>query len=200
MPTGITAPVQSGEVADLRTFLLRVARQFGAFVAQRDDPTEDEPRVDPPGTWYRERLVEAEGDLARLQGLTGSEVEEACRLDHEERQAKHLERIEQDAQTRLRYETMIAKVNAWTPAEGQDGVKQYALEQLQDSLKFDTFNDLDSLAPGPALPPTDWLTERVGFAEAEVARLKTYIENETALYHERKAWSEAFYASIPEEG
>jgi hypothetical protein len=46
MPTGYTAPVQSGEIVELEDFILLCARAFGACVMQRDEPMKSLPKIE----------------------------------------------------------------------------------------------------------------------------------------------------------
>jgi hypothetical protein len=132
MPTGYTYPVQDGTITTLRDFALRCA---GAFVRGDDDQLPVELKVSP---YHAERLVEAEAELAKLLNMTDSEADEQAHTAY----LKALEAYEKSevdrAAINARYESMLAKVEAWEcPSPDHKVFHEFMKQQLRDSHKWD---------------------------------------------------------------
>lgn len=79
MPTGYTAPVVDGEVTELKEFVWRCARAFGALVYLRDDPlTNERPKSVTGGhdseKYHVENLDKDQSKLVFWQNASEEEV------------------------------------------------------------------------------------------------------------------------------
>lgn len=198
MPTGYTAEVADGKVADFRTFALICARQFGACVTQRDDPMSEPPKHREPPDCNARSLEQGRARLAELNAMT---LEDAAR----EREAKYQAALASDAEyaarkdeTRRRYEAMLAKVEAWkAPTADHVQMRQFMLDQLTESIRFDstTYNSASSIERDPAT----WLENQKEWTRTSIDRDAVEVEKENRRCAESNAWIDALYASLPVE-
>lgn len=198
MPTGNTAPVLDGEVTELRDYLLIIGKNFGAFITQREESGPAKLLAETE-SYYVKRLSELNAELDALLFMTDGEAVEACREDFKCQMTSHEKRIAEDQRTRDRYNSMIEKVEAWEPAEGQESVKEYALAQLRESLDFDTFKNIDDYKPQPVEDVAEWHGERVASVRQSLVRATQHLADDEKRDRERRDWSDKFFASLPKE-
>lgn len=136
MPTGYTAPVEDGEITELKDFAANCARAFGAFIHQRDDGstvalTYPEPPTDDD---YEHRgLVEAR---EKLKNWLKSSEEDKYREWSEaeaEREKNRQESEARNAELNARYDAMLAQVEAVAVPEELQNFKDFMVEQLEMS-------------------------------------------------------------------
>ena len=140
MPTGYTAGVYDGDVTELRDFAMRLARGMGALITMRDDPHDAPiPEKFEPSNWYADKLDVARSKHAKLTAMTEDECEAEAEVFYLAKCEGEASRAEKAKSVRARYQAMIAKVEAWEGAP--EGIKEFALQQLRDGLKFDAPED-----------------------------------------------------------
>jgi len=139
MPTGYTAPVQSGEITEFKDFALQCARAFGALVMMRDEPMDAKiPDAFEPSDYHTRRLAEAKAELERLRSLTPEQIEAEAEKAWQTELDYHNKRVAETALQRKRYEDMLAKVEAWVPpTPDHTGLKEFMASQLRESIEFD---------------------------------------------------------------
>lgn len=195
MPSAYTAPVADGTITDLRTFALRCARGMGACVTMRDVPLETPPpdRFEPRG-YEADRLAKLEAERAALLALTPEQAQAdkakaAYDLDREQARERH-------AATKANYEAMIAKVEAWEGAP--EGVKEFALEQLREGLRFDCGGDFTFWRHPPAPGGAEWRDGKLAELAEEIVRAtRARLEEEERTRH-RNEWIAQLHASLGE--
>ncbi len=196
MPTGYTHRVQSGETTSLREFALTCARGMGALIMMRDEPL-DAPvpeRFEPDTKYYSDRLAEAEAKLAQLQAMSSAEREAAAAAHKSAAEARNAKRVAENDQQRRRYEDMIAKVQAWQGAP--EGLKEFMLEQLVYSMKFDVS---DEPYQEKILSAAEWYAAEVRNATNAIANATQNIAGEITRTEGRNAWLAKLHASLPAE-
>ena len=196
MPTGYTAPVQDGTITELRPFVLRCARAFGALILMRDEAMDAPiPERFAPRTDYHDRAIEAAQDTLReLPKLTSRECDHRAQVELETALAKHVEsERERDAQER-RYKAMLAKVEEWKPAPECAELKTYMVKQLRESIDFDCGHRRE--AP-TRLPGTRWRDAKLAMAERDIEYHTAERVKEIVRTERRNAWLAALRASLP---
>ena len=197
MPTGYTADVADGKVADFRTFALRCARAFGATVMQRDDPSDDPPKHRKETDYHVKALAGAQAAFVRFSAMT---LTEAAEFMAAERAAADVSRSAYRAQTaeqRARYEAMLTAVEAWEPPTADHAeMQKFMREQLTGSIANDC-SDFEWPPIQPEQSPAEWLTAKRKKAAEDIR----YRADEQAKEIERcataNAWIDALYASLP---
>lgn len=168
MPTGYTACVGDGEITEFAPFALRCARAFGVAITMRDDPMDVPiPETFKPDTRYHdERIATTTALLAELGKLTGRECEHRAQVERTAALTSEEGYRQKRADTRARYEAMLAKVDAWdAPAEWSE-LKVFMLKQLRESINFDC---RDYSTDHPRLTGEEWKAKTITKANRDLA-------------------------------
>jgi len=197
MPTGYTAGVADGQITTLRDFAMLCARGMGALITMRDEPL-DAPipeKLEANPGYYGAELAKWQALASELPSLDDEECEQRAQEDYRRNMAWRTEAIERRNAERQRYETMLAEVEAWEC--GAEGLKQFMLDQLRESIRFDCSSDYMRDAPERALTGPEWREKMT----AEAARMVARYAEEVAKEHERtagrNAWLKALRDSLP---
>ena len=144
MPTGLTAPICEGrEDYTFEKFAMRCARGFGALIALRDEPLDVEIDLDKhfqPSDYYKKALKRAQ--KAYQDFIDNPPTEEVLSAQYDEYVERHKrgfqEEVKESETVRQRYMAMLLRVNDWVPpTEEHQGLKDYMVKQIQDSIDFD---------------------------------------------------------------
>jgi len=139
MPTGYTAGVQNGTVADFKTFAMQCARAFGALIDMRDSPADAPiPEEQKPSEYHVEAIAKAEGNLAELRNMGLEERAAAWRAARTAAELRRDEYRAERVQQEERYRAMLAEARAWSPPTAEhQGLKDFMVKQLSESIEFD---------------------------------------------------------------
>ncbi|MBC6695274.1 hypothetical protein H9L25_00585 [Terrisporobacter mayombei] len=138
MPTGYTCKVQDGSVVELKDYILNCARQFGALVHMREDGKNAEIRYREVSDYHLNELNKAYARLEEIKKMTDKEIQRKIDQNYEEN-IKSIDRMLKNKEdSKKKYLAMIEKVNEWIPpTENHENLKEFAIKQLQDSIKWD---------------------------------------------------------------
>lgn len=201
MPTGYTADIVDGTITDLPDFLTQIARAF--VMDLRDEPS-DTPiprvsRVQAHGIqWSGERYKETLDEIHRLNGLTASQLDAEAKADFDKETANWERRMAGKRQARERCDQMLARVAQWDAPPRMQGMKDFAIEQLEQTREFDgclpdpksEFDRKPELLDGQA-----WFEAKMN----ELQHSAQYHAKEKAGAEDRyRDWS-AFYSTIVDE-
>lgn len=194
MPTGYTAGVADGTLSDFRTFALQCARNFGATIMQRDEPTESLPRLREVSPFYAKERARAEARVAALRAMTPDEAERAAAAEYAQRTKEAQEFTARTAETRARYEAMLHAAEAWTPpTKEHEGLKTFMLDQLRESINFDCRGPWD--AP-QRLGGRAWFKRERERADRALVYAVEAEADEVRRVTESNAWITALYESL----
>lgn len=136
MPTGYTADIYEGKNVSFSDFALLCARAFGACIEQRDDDANDKPKLiekNDKDNYNIKRLEEAK----MWKKPTKAEFDDYVK----KQTAYYNEQIDKQNKLKASYQQMLDKANDWTPPTSEhEGLKQFMIDQLSESLKFDCGN------------------------------------------------------------
>jgi hypothetical protein len=196
MPTGYTADVADGKVTDFRTFALRCARQFGATIMQRDNPMDEPPKLREESPYYVESVERDEARVAFLDALTAEEAEREAAKEFDRAMASHRKYEGERTETRNRYNAMLAEVVQWTPPTPEhQGLKDFMLQQLHESIKF----DCGPLWGAPErMSGAEWLAAEKERAARSLARSRESLREERERVKGANEWIAALYDALPE--
>jgi hypothetical protein len=189
MPTGYTADVQDGKVTSFKQFALNCARAFGALITMRDDPADAPiPEALVPGEYYLTSVQQDEIKLGRLLTMTEDEVSTEATKAHvasvQYREEYALRKVEQ----RKRYESMLAKAEAWEPPSPEHvGMKKFMVDQLRESIKFDCGSDYQPTVE-PLLSGADWRLQQIARAKESLERSRASLREEEERVRNRNTW------------
>lgn len=198
MPTGYTADVQSGKVTEFSDFALQCARAMGACVSQRDDG-DGPPKLEGRAGRYEDRVKEATREKDKLNAMSMSEVIEEFTKESEAEIKRCNEGIEKKRRQEERYESMIAKVEAWIPPSSEHvGLKEFMLSQLRDSLEFDCSGSYyaDALRDLESRTPEDWLEQQKEAVNRNLEHYTNLLKEESERVEGRNLWKTQLFESL----
>lgn len=201
MPTGYTYKISDGKCDSLREYAMDCIRALGVCITMRDDPADAPlPISFEPTFYYKEQGEQAKIDLAKVQGLT---LEDAVSLSEEAREetiAHNQKHRAEQAATKARYLSMLAKTLAWDCKV--DGLKSFMISQLNESISFDCLKDeaLDRYYPlnPPKLTAEEWLAKEVKSAQEKVDYYGDLYEKEISRTAEKNDYLARFWECLPE--
>ena len=146
MPTGYTAPVEDGEITDLKTFALQCARAFGVAIEQRDEPMENPIRplnFDDDGTvqYYSGVLQKSIDELRYLNSLNVKDREAVFNTYVAESEQKAMDSKIDYVNRVGRYSDMLDKVKCWDVSKYNSelltNLKKFMIDQLNIGMPSD---------------------------------------------------------------
>lgn len=194
MPTGYTAPIADG--ISFEKFLLSCAREFGALIMMRDDPSDTPiPERFEASDYDQRELKRLREEMTRLDGMSHADAEDAARLDYNAQMERRAQYIRDKHALRAKYAAMLAQAKDWTPpTPDHQGLKDFMVKQIEESIDFDC-NVYPEDAPRQKAGE-DWLSEQIietrrwiAYHEAEHAKKVERTEN-------RNAWVKALRDSL----
>lgn len=195
MPSAYTAPVNDGTVTELRDYALLCARAFGALIDLRDDRLAPAPRQIPAMSIYHaDRLSEANARLERLQTMTDDDKIVAAAAANAKLVQMRQEAVDKNTAILNRYNAMLAKVMEW---EGPTELRQFMIEQLVESRKFDVSDNPTRFYAEPQEPDA-WYADEIAEATKDVARHTKGLAEDTERHAERQAWLDRLWAALPD--
>lgn len=137
MPTGYTACIEDG--ATFEQFVWGCARGMGACVMMRDDAWDKPiPEAFEPSTFYKDKVKEAEDEIAYLNGLPDEAITERQVADNAEIREKNNHYRLKHEENKRRYKAIKDKIMDWhPPTADHEGLKEFMLEQIEVSTRGD---------------------------------------------------------------
>lgn len=137
MPTGYTAAIKDG--VTFEAFAMGCARAMGACISMRDEPSNAEiPEVFEPSGYNGEALKDTQAELEVISSLTPQEAEGKARAEYDKEVARRQESRRKDEALQVKYEAMLADVEAWEPPTTDHiGLKEFMRDQITESIRFD---------------------------------------------------------------
>jgi hypothetical protein len=198
MPTGYTAPIADGMTFE--QFALGCARAFGALVTMRDEPNDAPiPERFEPSDYHQKKLQETQAELDRINAMSAVELTECAFADHRAEVQTCNDYIAKEAALLGKYEAMLAKVNAWAPPTSDHvGMKDFMVEQITSSIKFDcgsTYWHKQIAALGDPTPDA-WKSKRIAKLQRDLAYHEDEHRKEVERAHMRTQWIKALRDSL----
>lgn len=196
MPTGYTAGVESGEVTDLRDYMLICARAFGALISMRDDPM-DAPipeKLEASTRYYDEQIAAVTAEIALLSSMTADEALTASLAANDDARRRHREYEAADQLHLDRHLAMAEKVKAWEPPSPEHAeYKAFMLQQLEVSSRW-----LGTKREIPPMPiGEEWRKQRLVDLGESLARARKNRAEEIERTAQRQKWLDNLRGSLP---
>jgi len=195
MPTGYTYEVKDGNVTEFREFALRCARAMGAGVTQRDEDSGSQIKLRKVDEYYLDRVEVCSEDIetAERQGddywakLQEESIAKAT--------AYRQEYVAERDRTRSRYESMLEQARSWEPpTEEHRGLKDFMIQQLEDSIEFDCGSYEPSVPE--ALPVSEYRKQELGRMSEELSSALKRLAEETERVRSQNEWVLALRDSL----
>lgn len=199
MPTGYTSDVQNGKISTLRDFALQCARGMGALITMRDEPWNAPipKQFSPQNSYHDEHIDAAKKLLAELPALTAAECDARAQAEFDAAMAEHLRYAGNRSLSKTRYQEMLGKVEQWKPADGLTGLKDFMLEQLNESIRFDCSGNYRP-EPPKRLTGERWREQTLEKASHDLAYHSEHREQEIQRTESRNRWLKALWDSLPD--
>ncbi|ATF13556.1 hypothetical protein A616_16700 [Brevibacillus brevis X23] len=199
MPTGYTSRLYEGENVSVEEFISTCARAFGAYIMVRDEPLDKKvPDEFQPSTYNKERLEEARERLNELLSMSLDEAKLKAEEEHQMTlEQKRKQRHEKDILNK-KYTDMLTKVKAWQPPSTKhDGLKEFCITQLKDSIKW----DCGYILPDPIKQsPEEWLNSKIENTKKDIDYHTNAWNEEVKRTTERNKWIKQLKESLEKLG
>ena len=193
MPTGNTEGI-IGRCMTFPEFLWKCARSMGALIHMKEDHS-DAPITKPgPSSSYEKKVIrDARRDLKKLKNSTYAQIERHLRRHYRHSLASWKSLVEERNDRWLKYEDMRAQVQAWEPpTSDHQGLKDYMLRQIQDSVDFDC-----GLCPEPKLQdPADYLKSEIEFLTGRISKYEAILREKNKMM-DAGEWIDKLHVSVP---
>lgn len=150
-----------------------------------------------PSSYHTEQLEKAEADVARIKAWDDTEADRQAQLAFERATHEYQESQARELAMRERYETMLAKVQAWTPpTQEHRELKNFMVKQLEKSIDFDcntTYPEVPERLSGAA-----YKEQQLHSARWQVSYHTEHGEEEIKRAKERTDWVRALRQSLTE--
>lgn len=193
MPTGYTAAIKDG--ITFEQFALNCARNFGALIMMRDEPSDAEiPEAFQPSTWNATRLVAAREALAAVEAMTDDECRTQAAIDHKVACDYWHKKLRENGELESKYFAMLAEVKAWTPpSPDHQGLRKFMESQIEDSIKFDCGHAPDE----PVLLSADeWRAAKIEHLTRDIAYHEKADAEEVERTASRNLWVKQLRESL----
>ena len=138
MPTGYTAGILDGTIETFEQFAKTCMRAMGACAHLRDEPLSAPYKIRKPGDYHSNEIKKAQQELSQLNNISDKDLIEKTRHELQESLNRYKTMKYERKKNRIKVIDMIKAVNAWNPPTSEhDGVKDFMLEQLKQTLEFD---------------------------------------------------------------
>jgi hypothetical protein len=137
MPSGYTAPVNDGRVTTLEEYILDVSRGMAFAYHLRDSSFNGTIPLQKVDSYYSENYTEALEALNRWNELDYQGMVREWEAYSKDIAESNKRSVEEHDLVKHRYESMLQKVESWDPPAILQSTKDYALEQLRQSIDFD---------------------------------------------------------------
>ncbi|MFD1179648.1 hypothetical protein ACFQ3W_25575 [Paenibacillus puldeungensis] len=198
MPTGYTSSICNGEEITVKDFILGCSRAFGALVMMRDEPMDAEIPVFEPSKYNLESLEKAKAQLKEFTDMSVEEAENRAEEEYQNDVKKYHEILNQKRELRIRYEKLLANVEAWTPPTSEHlELKQFCIKQLEDSIDWDC--DEKYLTPPVRISGEEYQKSAIEKAQKEINYYSNEHEEEVQRTNRRNLWVKQLKDSLKED-
>ena len=196
MPTSYTSDLHSGKKMTLAAYLMRCARASGKLDRIREYPIDAViPDRFETYSYYIEQLEKAEANVARIKQWDDTEANRQAKLFYDSKTDLYQGWLNEAAEIRKRYETMLAKVKAWTPPTPKhQKLKEIMIQQLEESIDFDC--STDHLTAPELSTGAVFKEEALRAARQEVSRYTEWYEEDKKRVKELTEWVKALRQSL----
>lgn len=187
MATGFTAPIYDNESIEFNDFVLRCARAFFYDLDEIPDKFE-------ASDFHKKRIAKNEKQLELVSKMSKSNCSLAADEEYERAVKDRKKSIKDKTALKNRYETMLAKVEQWTPTEEHKALKKFMIDQLQTSIDFDchVFPEKEPVR----VTGKQWKEEQIQRLTEDIKRDKEYHEKEINRTKKENEWVKSLRQSL----
>ena len=198
MPTGYTAAI--ADDISFNDFVMQCARSRGALIEMRDLPFDAPiPNQFEPSDYHVKQQRLAEDEVQRLLKMTDEEAEIEAQHDFEKACVDNTQSIEKTIKLRYKYEAMLEQVKAWKPPTAEHvELKQFMIDQIVDSMKFDCDTGMDYYTryQPKRLTGAEWIKKKLDAAIDNYKYHQDSYLKEVARVESRNRWVKELVESL----
>ena len=188
MATGFTAPIYDNESIEFNDFVLRCARAFFYDLDEIPDKFE-------ASDFHKKRIAKNEKQLELVSKMSENNCSLAADKEYKRAVKDRKKSIKDKTALKNRYETMLAKVEQWTPpTEEHKALKKFMIDQLQTSIDFDchVFPEKEPVR----VTGKQWKEEQIQRLTEDIKRDKEYHEKEINRTKKENEWVKSLRQSL----
>jgi len=188
MPTGYTYLIQEG--IDLKDFIMKCARNFGALIEMRDTPMDVEiPEKFEPSDYHRKRIGEVEKRLEYLKKMNAEKAERKAYKEYVDKLDRKEKSIQEIREIKGKYMNMMVKVRQWIPpTEEHKNLKDFMVDQIEKSIKFDCNENCLTKDIIIRLSGEEWRDKEIQKGQDDLVYYKKGWKEENDRVDERNKW------------
>ena len=196
MPTGYTDQIKNDIAFD--EFVWTCARGMGALIMMRDAPHGAPiPERFEPSSYSQDRISEAKVTLNSLEAMSEGQTNAAAITEFETAKEYRETSISKNNALRLKYEEMLHHVMHWVPPTSDHmGLKEFMVEQINSSIKFDCNNSYYEDQKITLLTGSEWRDAAVMKAKKDLAYHESDHKKEVERTEDRNDWLSALRRSL----
>lgn len=197
MPTGYTSEMYNGKEQTFKEFAMKCARQFGACIRMRDEPSNIEIPVFEPDDYHLKALEKSRKEQANFNSMSEDQLRKEYKKLYDEETQAIAKQIKEYRELRQRYNQMLDQAKAWVPpTPDHKELKKFMIEQLQSSIDFDCNEEYTGKYRNIPASFEEWKKKCIDkFAYDEEYHNKGY-EKECANVARSNAWIKALKDSL----
>jgi hypothetical protein len=199
MPTGYTCDIKEG--ITFKQFAYGCSRAFGALMEMRDDPADTPiPKELKLSTYHKDELAKHKKTLAKTIKMTLKQAEKELKAYLVKSEKDCIEQMKKTEELATKYRLMIKEVEKYNPPSTEhQGFKDFMLQQLNDSLRWDCSSDyyakqLEELKK--PMTAEQWRAERIKDAKHDVEYHKKQFAEELDRHNKRNTWVKLLHKSL----
>ena len=142
MPTGYTSFIEDGKVKNPTDFLHICLRNFGVCWSMRDSDTPMDAKdfesairagYQDSIDYHRKKLEAAKKELAEFNALSDDDLYKRYVTETTEKYNQYNKLYAESLKKNATYEKFLNAIQAWTPSEDFQGIKDFAIHQIEIS-------------------------------------------------------------------
>ena len=152
------------------------------------------PQEVPIDPYYYRRIRELRTEIAEIEALSEDEATARVNAKAQETRREWQARQAETQRLQAEYKRLIAQIEAWPPpTPDHQGLKDFALQQLRESLEFDVHGWEE-----PAAPVVGWKERTLAELHKSLAQAWEDLAKQIQWTKDANAWLTALRASLPE--
>jgi hypothetical protein len=136
MPTGYTCDITNSTT--FKDFAIKCSKAFGANIELRDldlNAPIPEYKID---NYYENSYNDAVKDLNKFKSLSDAEIQSTIDKNHKNSIIYNKKCLAEKKALKVNYTRLLKEVKAWKPpSKDHQGLKDFMVQQLEDTIKFD---------------------------------------------------------------
>lgn len=203
MPTGYTDPILKGKITNFKDYAKLCMRAFGAAIHMRDDSLDIEYTKREPSQYHIDSLKSWEERLSELKSMTDEQLIEKRRNEIQDDINYHEKKVIECKENFTKLKSILDEVQSWEPpTEEHTGIKKFMIEQITETMKFDTdakYHVLEIKNHTEKLNSLDIDDVKIGYLEDAERNVKYHVSNnedEIKRVNDSNKWVETFLNSL----